>query len=108
MRPESEKRDSLALAMARTCEPKLLIADEPTTALDVSVQAEMLELIDGLVREREGGEAHDRMDRKYLGVERFEWTMPEEQRVAVIARPLKVRHVVGVERFRPGGPTPAP
>ncbi|MEU8778703.1 hypothetical protein [Streptomyces sp. NPDC048606] len=29
-------------------------------------------------------------------------------RVAVIVRPVKVRHIVGVERFRPGGPVPAP
>ncbi|MFD7922063.1 PPOX class F420-dependent oxidoreductase [Streptomyces sp. NPDC059740] len=59
----------------------------------------------------EGAEAHERMDRlarKYLGSERFEWLMPEEQRVAVIVRPVKVRHIVGVERFRPGGPVPAP
>ncbi len=49
----------------------------------------------------------DRPARKYLGGERFEWTMPGEQRVAVIVRPTKVRHVVGVERFRPGGPVPA-
>lgn len=58
----------------------------------------------------EGAEAHERMDRlarKYLGSERFEWTMPGEQRVAVVVRPLKVRHIVGVERFRPGGPVPA-
>ncbi|MEY6566238.1 PPOX class F420-dependent oxidoreductase [Streptomyces sp. PGLac3x] len=59
----------------------------------------------------EGPEAHDRMDRlarKYLGSERFEWIMPGEQRVAVVVRPLKVRHIVGVERFRAGGPVPAP
>ncbi|MFL0028282.1 TIGR03618 family F420-dependent PPOX class oxidoreductase [Streptomyces sp. NBUL23] len=59
----------------------------------------------------EGAEAHERMDRlarKYLGVERFEWTMPGERRVAVIVRPVKVRHIVGVERFRSGGPVPAP
>ncbi|MCX4486449.1 TIGR03618 family F420-dependent PPOX class oxidoreductase [Streptomyces anulatus] len=59
----------------------------------------------------EGDEAHERMDRlarKYLGSERFEWTMPGERRVAVIVRPVKVRHIVGVERFRPGGPVPAP
>ncbi|MFB6622503.1 MULTISPECIES: TIGR03618 family F420-dependent PPOX class oxidoreductase [unclassified Streptomyces] len=58
----------------------------------------------------EGEEAHARMDhlaRKYLGADRFEWTMPGEQRVAVIVRPLKVRHIIGVERFRPGGPVPA-
>ncbi|MCX4508111.1 TIGR03618 family F420-dependent PPOX class oxidoreductase [Streptomyces anulatus] len=59
----------------------------------------------------EGDEAHERMDRlarKYLGSERFEWNMPGERRVAVIVRPVKVRHIVGVERFRPGGPVPAP
>ncbi|MFF8564695.1 TIGR03618 family F420-dependent PPOX class oxidoreductase [Streptomyces albidoflavus] len=59
----------------------------------------------------EGPEAHDRMDRlarKYLGSERFEWIMPGEQRVAVVVRPLKVRHIVGVERFRAGVPVPAP
>ncbi|MFJ1891181.1 MULTISPECIES: hypothetical protein [unclassified Streptomyces] len=59
----------------------------------------------------EGEEANIRMDRlarKYLGSERFEWIMPGEQRVAVIVRPIKVRHIIGVERFRPGGPVPAP
>ncbi|APY84653.1 PPOX class F420-dependent oxidoreductase [Streptomyces alfalfae] len=58
----------------------------------------------------EGPEAHERMDRlaqKYLGSERFEWLMPGERRVAVVVRPTKVRHIVGVERFRPGGPVPA-
>ncbi|MFE7792721.1 hypothetical protein [Streptomyces sp. NPDC057460] len=59
----------------------------------------------------EGEEAHDRMDRlarKYLGVEGFEWIMPTEQRGVVIVRPLKVRHVGGVGLFRPGGPAPIP
>ena len=36
------------IAMALACEPKLLIADEPTTALDVTIQKQILELIDGL------------------------------------------------------------
>ncbi|MFD5301538.1 MULTISPECIES: hypothetical protein [Streptomyces] len=49
----------------------------------------------------------DRLAHKYLGSERFEWTMAGGQRVAVIVRPVKVRHIVGVERFRPGGSRPA-
>src|SRR5260221_9870757 len=44
-------RQRVMIAMALACNPKLLIADEPTTALDVTIQAQILELMKGLSKE---------------------------------------------------------
>ncbi|MFI5561661.1 PPOX class F420-dependent oxidoreductase [Amycolatopsis japonica] len=53
----------------------------------------------------EGDEADrcmDRLAKKYVGTDRFEWRIPGERRVKVLVEPTHVRHVVGVEPFRRG------
>ncbi|MFF3915922.1 TIGR03618 family F420-dependent PPOX class oxidoreductase [Streptomyces sp. NPDC001852] len=57
------------------------------------------------VRLVEGEEAERGMDRltfKYLGLDRYPWLIEGERRLHVLVEPERVRHIVGVEPFRPG------
>ena len=60
------QRQRVMIAMALACSPKLIIADEPTTALDVMVQAQVLTLIEDLVAEHGICADHDQHDLSVL------------------------------------------
>jgi peptide/nickel transport system ATP-binding protein len=91
------QRQRVMIAMAIACEPRLLIADEPTTALDVCVQSQILELLDSLRKELRMGLlliTHD------LGVVR-----QQADRVIIMHDGLALEHRPNAELFtRPAHP----
>jgi len=81
-------------------DPRLLLS-----CIDSENPYDRMQIHGRAVRFVEGDEADrcmDRLAKKYVGTERFEWRIPGEQRVMILVEPTRVRHVVGVEPFRPG------
>jgi oligopeptide/dipeptide ABC transporter ATP-binding protein len=99
------------IAMAIACEPALLIADEPTTALDVTVQAQILDLLRGLQAEQGMGIimiTHDLgvvADTAHRVVVMYAGRIVEEADVQTLfARPLHP-YTIGLLQALPGAPT---
>ena len=81
-------RQRVMIAIAISCNPKLLLADEPTTALDVTIQAQILRLLKKLAREHEAAVIVDH-------------PRPRRRRRHVPAHPRDVRRAHRRERRRP-------
>lgn len=64
----------------------------------VEIRGRVIRFVEGEEAER----ATDRLTRKYIGEERYPWLIPGERRLMLLIEPIRVRHVVGVEKFRPG------
>lgn len=64
----------------------------------VVIHGRVVEFVEG----DEADQCMDRLAKKYVGTDRFEWRIPGERRVKVLVEPTRSRHVVGVEPFRRG------
>ncbi|CAK7287468.1 MULTISPECIES: PPOX class F420-dependent oxidoreductase [Streptomyces] len=71
-------------------------ADSPYDRVQIS--GRVVRLVTG----EEAEHGMDRLARKYLGLDGYPWLIEGEQRVHVLVEPERVRHIVGVEPFRPG------
>lgn len=89
------QRQRVMIAMAVACRPRLLIADEPTTALDVTIQAQILALLDNLRREFSMSLLLITHDLGLVG----QWA----DRVAVMYAGQKVEEIPAADLFHPAG-----
>ncbi|WP_433259906.1 PPOX class F420-dependent oxidoreductase [Actinosynnema sp. CS-041913] len=76
----------------------LSCTDSENPYIRMEIRGRVVQFIEGDEAER----SIDLLAKKYVGTERFEWRVPGERRVKILVAPLRVRHVVGVEPFRPG------
>ena len=88
------------IAMAVCCKPKLIIADEPTTALDVTVQAQVLELLKELQRDMDTaillithnlGVVWEMCDKSWLCMPAIQWNLQIQRHFTAI----RVIHIHG-------------
>jgi peptide/nickel transport system ATP-binding protein len=107
------QRQRVAIAAAIALAPRLLIADEPTTALDVTVQAQIMALLKGLVRERGLGLIFISHDLALVAEAADQIVVMKDAGVVAAGKPLDIladaRHPY-VQRLKAAAalPTPAP
>ncbi len=89
-------RQRVMIAMALSCDPRLIIADEPTTALDVTIQAQILELL---------REIKDKINGSILVVVMYAGRIIEQGTVREIFHHPKHPYTIGLMRSKPSGKT---
>ncbi|WP_020667708.1 PPOX class F420-dependent oxidoreductase [Amycolatopsis nigrescens] len=62
----------------------------------IMIRGRVVEFVEGAEAER----CMDRLAKKYVGTDRYEWLIPGERRVKILVEPTSARHIVGVEPFR--------
>ncbi|QLE75170.1 PPOX class F420-dependent oxidoreductase [Streptomyces rectiverticillatus] len=83
-------------------EPRVCLSHaDPADPYDrVQIRGRAVRFVEG----PEAGRNMDRLARRYVGTERFEWGVPGEQRVVVLIEPSRIQRVKGVEPLPPGAP----
>jgi peptide/nickel transport system ATP-binding protein len=110
------QQQRVLVAMALTCAPKLLVLDEPTTALDVTTQIEVLDAIKGVIRQHGGAALYVSHDLAVVAqvadrilVMKNGTVVEEGATGAILERPRQpyTRQLIGAVRPRPGRERPA-